>query len=1684
MSPHTSRPGRRRAVTLAVMLAVCAAAAPAASAAVPSGNLIVNPGAEQGGQATTSTTVVPPPGWNADPNITQAAYGNDRFPQAPPTGGTAFFAGGPSTSRIPGAVGMFQVVDFTPAAVDVDRGHVRATLSALLGGFQAQADAASVSVDYRTGPNGGSVGLPLTVGPVTPADRGSQTTLLQRVSDALVPVGARVAYVSVSYSWPGVDYNDGYADNISLTLHDETPPPPAGLPKPLDFTWVPHTDVLIAGAPAGGVQFLATKGTGVRYDWDFDAPPAGGLTPDPGAAGDSPRHVFTADGAHDTARVTGAAGDRRRVYTVRLRATAPNGEVAVVTHELVVMPNNPPSVDFVIRRGSTGVNDPVTLVPQVTEPDQTPRTGDAIDHLEWTLDTPDANGAAPADSRLICAADGTSCRAAGTGAALGSWFAGAPGGAITVNFWARALAAHFLAPLAAIDLNTLPMTSPSGDPLYTGLVVQQDQGKRLFVEHDPRATFLYDNATLLQQSSFNTDAGEATGAQLTPGRIFRAVAGVKKTIEQVPYAKYLTAARIRPREVTLTAVDSAGARTSITHSLPLTPDAPPNLSARYVDRAPAGRFRPISNLLAKAHKHLRAATALTLDHPLTTADELAFDASATADPEGKIAWYVLEVGQPLDKAGLNVCRFLPGPLVGPNGKPSLDPGPDGYRPGQVFAGGRPGGTGPGDPIGAVGSLPVKGLNPAALQKVGFRVAPSTLPTLGTLLGTKPLVHPCGPFAARTLAPGSFKVSPSVAARPLRTALSPLLLQRRTGLEFDTTALVTRNPQDLRFRIPKVGRYSVSVAAYDASGQGAIQRTDGFDIKAPDGHCANFTGEPLHFPANYNLGFGGLCLDFGGPAGAHRAFFWTTHDLDVNGVTLRPDPGSALFVDTRSGQSTLFATKGSEPDFARMTDATERALAQRPGGISVVVDGDRIAGFGRFTEATAKAWIQGQTGAQPRLLPAARYKGSPVARPDSGAAPAAADAAFDVGFEPGSGKTKTTFAIVLPAEFSRHDATTTPTAVITRSGIDEPRATILTTNTYADIARAHRLRRAHARAVTDSLSGRIDLSGTTLGPVSITKGDISFDAASSSFAANIDEAYLNIPDPQRASFHLVIADGELKSAAGSVGTRIPVFPGVFLTSLRFSLVTDPLTMSGGAGFSAVAGLLTGDVDLTVRPSPFFIRLQGSIAVAGLQVGDAFVQYDAAKANTLTFHGQLGHDFGPASLEVGLDGGISFDTGDFYVQGNGHACLFICLDVKALVSNIALAACGSVDFGITEVSAGFAYRFNGGLKLFTGCDLDPYRPAVFRTRAGPRADLGTGGPIPVPAGIEQLALRFAGAPGEAASPQVTVTGPDGKVYTTASAPGDYVFSPPSAVGIGGAGGTAKTPSALVDQDPVDHVTTFLIVNPPAGDYRVTLDPGQAPLLSSEMSFGAHLPDNALTANVGAASVSATTATIHGVRYAAAGGASSRAVKLGRVPTRLIARLHRLPLIERARLRGTVISVPAGLTGKLTLLDVDARGTSVLNSVTLTGAAAKVPVVFAPSDAPGAHQLQAFLSHEDGVPRQVSLVDAFTAPPVTPPTAPALAVHRDARGTTVLDVTPGSAGSVSSAAASFDLVASSSSGRRIERLVDARDAKALGGGRFRVTLGRFGTAEKLKVAGRMVYGDVAGRSTTRILGAGRRQ
>jgi hypothetical protein len=185
-------------------------------AAAPAGNLLRNPGAEEGLAHWTAA------------GVSAIAYGDDVFPTAAAGSalgaGDRFFAGDQVLSGT-----LAQTVDLRPQAPEIDAGAVRFELSALLGGYRAEADAAAAEIRFA-GPDGGALGAPVELPAVTAFDRGHAVTLLRRRVTASIPPLARDATVTLTAQRSGGAFADGYFDDLALTL--AVPPPPPGQPPP------------------------------------------------------------------------------------------------------------------------------------------------------------------------------------------------------------------------------------------------------------------------------------------------------------------------------------------------------------------------------------------------------------------------------------------------------------------------------------------------------------------------------------------------------------------------------------------------------------------------------------------------------------------------------------------------------------------------------------------------------------------------------------------------------------------------------------------------------------------------------------------------------------------------------------------------------------------------------------------------------------------------------------------------------------------------------------------------------------------------------------------------------------------------------------------------------------------------------------------------------------------------------------------------------------------------------------------------------------------------------------------------------------------------------------------------------------------------------------------------------------
>jgi hypothetical protein len=193
------------------------------------GNLLHNPGAEQGEPARDDRASPGPPGWRRTGGFTMVRYGTVAggfpFPSTEAAAalgaGRAFFAGGPN-----GAATLTQVVDMSALAPEIDARTGAVGLSALLGGYRESPDAALVQAEFRS-PTGAPIRR-VALDTVTPGERAHATMLAPRAATAAIPPLTRTIAVTLTAGRPGGAYNDAYADDVALLPH--VPPFPGAPP--------------------------------------------------------------------------------------------------------------------------------------------------------------------------------------------------------------------------------------------------------------------------------------------------------------------------------------------------------------------------------------------------------------------------------------------------------------------------------------------------------------------------------------------------------------------------------------------------------------------------------------------------------------------------------------------------------------------------------------------------------------------------------------------------------------------------------------------------------------------------------------------------------------------------------------------------------------------------------------------------------------------------------------------------------------------------------------------------------------------------------------------------------------------------------------------------------------------------------------------------------------------------------------------------------------------------------------------------------------------------------------------------------------------------------------------------------------------------------------------------------------
>jgi len=196
----------------ALAMALAAGAYPGAAK-----NLIVNGSAEQGQASPNGYDVVAEiPGWTRKGGFTVVSYGAADFPGVQDSaafgGGKSFFAGGPANA----GSNVTQSIDVSSKRALIDAGKAKARLSGYLGGYGGQDDSLTATATYL-GQSGARLGT-IRIGPVSAAERKLATGLMKKTATGTIAKKTRTIRVTLGATRTSGSYNDGYADNLSLTI--------------------------------------------------------------------------------------------------------------------------------------------------------------------------------------------------------------------------------------------------------------------------------------------------------------------------------------------------------------------------------------------------------------------------------------------------------------------------------------------------------------------------------------------------------------------------------------------------------------------------------------------------------------------------------------------------------------------------------------------------------------------------------------------------------------------------------------------------------------------------------------------------------------------------------------------------------------------------------------------------------------------------------------------------------------------------------------------------------------------------------------------------------------------------------------------------------------------------------------------------------------------------------------------------------------------------------------------------------------------------------------------------------------------------------------------------------------------------------------------------------------------------
>ncbi len=840
---------------------------------------------------------------------------------------------------------------------------------------------------------------------------------------------------------------------------------------------------------------------------------------------------------------------------------------------------------------------------------------------------------------------------------------------------------------------------------------------------------------------------------------------------------------VNPRKVTMVAYDAEGvASAPVTQTIPLTPPSNPQLNFCMAD---VSTNSPCVTAPGKGG---------TQPFAITSGDTLRLKLNASPDAQDPILYYAISVGQPNTANVQEPQNIFHGKIVSDCSYPS-DVGSWAGRVSNV-----PSSQSTGDSVGVGGGTTSSGgivtikapatgpPNPHSVR--ASDLATTAVPSFGDLEDGAFAPHDCQAYADRTVnaaappgplpksGPNSSLQSAADAAakrdvradeRGHQSAAQGAVTNPSTGVA--NPVLITTNPNDLEFELPHPGTYSVSIAAYNEAGLGAVTRIDGL-LAEPGrkaGRCETVQSATIDI-AGHDLAFSGNCMTVIA-SGPHNDpdLYATTSVMEISGIPIAPSPGDAIVINPNTNQ--FYVEPCSIPDSDLTRDVNP--CSNRPNGDLYLALG------GGSNGAPGLAFISDFTteNAQWHFLPLTQGNLAPVGGgiptntvqgcglyPGSGLTwqltPGATYDGFSVVTTPcialsTSGQSRVAFWDSLPPGFGNAASSQTASSQVLLYGSDVPAATDVSSHSFANVARAHHPKpviagsfpTAPGRFSNDSKtlpgfpklpscppstnlkSGLTIPQDTDMGPISLPAGaSFCYIQKTGDFIGRVDVQFPDdLPLPiNKVEIGVEIGQGRLIDAGGEVssGTGIDLAPTpVLLKDLKFDIQTDP-TVVAGAITAAVADIIniTGGVIVDAyhhSATTPEVSVEGNADIEGIQFGNFAVDFTP---QGIGMHVTISKDFGVGSIDINVKGAVG-SNGEFYLTGGGHACLFYCLGVNGLVSSYGLAACGSISLLAFTFSGGIGVAWRGpdtGVHLFLGCDLQPYIPPSLSDIPGQATD----------------------------------------------------------------------------------------------------------------------------------------------------------------------------------------------------------------------------------------------------------------------------------------------------------------------------------------------------------------------------